>query len=86
MGGRLARLSSRESWTLGIGLNGRGVMELVIANVALTNGFIGQGLFTILILMAVVTTFSTPMLLKAAFTRMDAPVAPPLQAVASEES
>jgi Kef-type K+ transport system membrane component KefB len=45
-------------------------MELVIANIALTNGFIGRQLFTILVLMAVVTTFVTPFLLKYAYDRM----------------
>ncbi|HUX28824.1 MAG TPA: cation:proton antiporter [Terracidiphilus sp.] len=70
LGGRLARLRSDESWALGIGLNGRGVMELVIANVALANAFIGQQLFTTLVLMAVVTTFATPFLLKRAFERI----------------
>lgn len=73
LGGRLARLQSSEGWALGVGLNGRGVMELVIANVALANAFIGQQLFTILVLMAVVTTFATPMLLRYAFLRVDAP-------------
>jgi Kef-type K+ transport system membrane component KefB len=72
IGGRLARLGSEESWALGAGLNGRGVMELVIANIALTNGFIGQGLFTILVLMAVTTTFATPFMLRWAFARMPA--------------
>ena len=38
-------------------------MELVIANIALANGFIGNQLFTALVLMAVVTTFCTPFLL-----------------------
>jgi Na+:H+ antiporter len=67
VGGRLAKLTKQESWTVGIGLNGRGIMELVIANIALSNGFIGQRLFTILVLMAVVTTFVTPFLLKRAY-------------------
>ncbi len=71
IGGKLARLRNDESWALGVGLNGRGVMELVIANVARSNGFIGQRLFTILVLMAVVTTFATPFLLKRAFRRID---------------
>ena len=75
LGGRLARLRSAESWALGVGLNGRGVMELVIANVALANGFIGQQLFTILVLMAAVTTFVTPMLLRFAFQHVEAPLA-----------
>lgn len=70
LGGKLAGMSDDESWALGIGLNGRGVMELVIANVALSNGFISPDLFTILVLMAVVTTFATPFLLKRAYHRM----------------
>jgi Kef-type K+ transport system membrane component KefB len=75
VGGKLAGMSSDESWALGVGLNGRGVMELVIANVALSNGFISQDLFTILVLMAVVTTFTTPFLLKRAYGRIDLPTA-----------
>lgn len=71
VGGRLARMSQTESWALGYGLNGRGLMELVIANVALANGFIGQQLFTILVLMAVLTTFITPVLLKYAYARIE---------------
>jgi Na+:H+ antiporter len=71
IGGKLARMPNDESWAVGVGLNGRGVMELVIANVALSNGFIGQHLFTILVLMAVVTTFTTPLLLRRAYRRID---------------
>jgi Kef-type K+ transport system membrane component KefB len=70
IGGRLAGLARNESWTLGLGLNGRGIMELVIANVALTNAFIGQELFTALVLMALVTTTVTPILLKLAYQRL----------------
>ncbi len=72
LGGRLARLTKEESWAIGIGLNGRGIMELVIANIALSNSFIGRQLFTILVLMAVVTTMITPFLLKRAYDRMPA--------------
>jgi Kef-type K+ transport system membrane component KefB len=68
VGGRLAGLESAESWTLGVGLNGRGVMELVIANIALANSFIGKQLFTALVVMAVVTTFCTPFLLSRAIS------------------
>lgn len=67
LGGRLAGMDGKKSWALGIGLNGRGIMELVIANVALSNGFIGNQLFTILVLMATVTTIVTPVLLKRAY-------------------
>ena len=78
VGGRLARLTKEESWAVGIGLNGRGIMELVIANIALSNGFIGQRLFTILVLMAVVTTFATPFLLKRAYVQLPAESSQPV--------
>lgn len=43
---------------LGIGalMNARGLMELIIINIGLTNGIIGPGLFAMLVLMAIVTT------------------------------
>jgi Kef-type K+ transport system membrane component KefB len=81
IGGKLAQMPDDESWALGIGLNGRGVMELVIANVALSNGFISKDLFTILVLMAVVTTVATPFLLKRAFRRMSSQVSTPAEVV-----
>lgn len=70
VGGRFAGLGSPQSWALGVGLNGRGIMELVIANIALENHFIGKDLFTILVLMAVTTTVVTPLLLKRAYDRL----------------
>jgi Kef-type K+ transport system membrane component KefB len=39
-------------------------MELVVANIALHHGFIGQGLFSLLVLMGVFTTFITPVLFR----------------------
>jgi Kef-type K+ transport system membrane component KefB len=71
LGGRLAGLKWREGLVLGIGLNGRGIMELVIANIALASGFINQRLFSVLVLMGVVTTLVTPSLLKYAFGKLD---------------
>ena len=66
-GGRLAGLRSKTSLTLGIGLNARGIMELVIANIAYKNGLIDAEIFSILVIMGVVTTLSTPLMLKRSF-------------------
>jgi len=71
LGGTVAGLSSRVSFTLGIGLNARGIMELVIANIAYKNGLISTEVFSILVIMGVLTTLTTPLLLKNAFSRMD---------------
>lgn len=81
-GGRMAGMTNEESWALGIGLNGRGIMEIVIANIALAQGFIGNQLFTILVFMAVVTTFMTPFLLKGAYARLPQQATKPVGAAA----
>ena len=66
-GGRLAGFDSKFSLTLGIGLNARGIMELVIANIAYKANLISLEIFSILVIMGVVTTLSTPFLLKRRF-------------------
>ncbi len=71
LGGRLARMPKQESFTLGIGLNARGIMELVIANIALQNGFIDISFFSILVIMGIITTVVTPFLLKRSFRLID---------------
>jgi Kef-type K+ transport system membrane component KefB len=71
LGGSLAGFSKRVSLTLGVGLNARGIMELVIANIAYRNGLIRTEVFSILVIMGVVTTLTTPLLLKRAFGRLE---------------
>lgn len=61
-GGRQIGLGRREALGLGCILNGRGVMELVIASIAYQRGFIGPNLFSALVLMGIVTTLLTPVL------------------------
>jgi len=63
--------SKDESFTVGVGLNARGIMELVIANIALANNFIDRSMYSILVLMGILTTLVTPILLKNAFARVD---------------
>lgn len=67
LGGRFAGLNKSVSLTLGIGLNARGIMELVIANIAYKNGLINLEVFSILVIMGIVTTLSTPIMLKKSF-------------------
>ena len=71
VGGRFARLSNRTSIALGFGLNARGIMELVIANIAFRAGLIGVEIFSMLVVMGLITTLSTPFLLKYAFRKID---------------
>lgn len=73
-GGRLVSMSGRESLGLGCMLNGRGVMELVVASIAYQKGFIGPTMFSTLVLMGVVTTLLAPWLFGKAMPkdRLDA--------------
>jgi Kef-type K+ transport system membrane component KefB len=64
LGGWLIRLPPPHPLGIGIILNGRGVMELVIASIAYERGFINQGLFSTLVLMGVVTTMMTPLMFR----------------------
>ena len=46
----------REAWTIGTLMNARGLMELIILNIGREKGLINDTLFTIMVLMAIVTT------------------------------
>jgi Kef-type K+ transport system membrane component KefB len=59
-GGLLLGMSHREAIGLGCMLNGRGVMELVVASIAYQKGFIGPTMYSTLVLMGIVTTLLTP--------------------------
>jgi Kef-type K+ transport system membrane component KefB len=67
LGGRFAGLDHSTSLTIGLGLNARGIMELVIANIALQRGFIDISVFSILVIMALLTTIFTPFFLQCGF-------------------
>jgi Kef-type K+ transport system membrane component KefB len=71
VGGKMAGFNSLESFSLGLGMNARGLVELVIASIALQRGFIDVPFFTILVIMALLTTLLTPIFLKKAFDRID---------------
>ena len=68
-----AGFSKRESVLVGVGMSGRGAVELVIAGVALEAGLflqpdppgvIVQSLFSAIVIMAIVTTVATPIVLR----------------------
>lgn len=71
LGGVVAGLDHQSSLTIGIGLNARGIMELVIANLAFNLGLIDISIFSILVLISLSTTIITPFLLGYAFRRID---------------
>jgi Kef-type K+ transport system membrane component KefB len=54
------QLSSREGFVIGLGMNGRGTVEIVIVSIALSAGIISQELFSILVFTAIFTTALVP--------------------------
>lgn len=78
-------LTKRESMMVGIGMSGRGAVELIVAGVALQAGLflqptptpvIVESLFSAIVIMALVTTVLTPILLRRLATPADAAAAP----------
>jgi Kef-type K+ transport system membrane component KefB len=59
---RLTGQTNATSLAIGALMNARGMMELILINIALQRGLIGPALFSMLVLMAVVTTLmATPL-------------------------
>ena len=71
IGGKIIGLNNKTSLTLGLGLNARGIMELVIANIAYKAGLIDSEIFSMLVIMGVLTTLSTPIMLKRSFKSIE---------------
>ncbi len=70
IGSRLARLNHPESLAVGLGMNARGSTEVILATIGLSMGVLNPRLFTIIVLMAVVTTLCMPPLLRWALARV----------------
>lgn len=64
LGGRLGGFGRIESVAMGIGMNARGAMELVLALLGLSAGIISQPMFSIVVMTAVITSLITPPLLR----------------------
>jgi Kef-type K+ transport system membrane component KefB len=60
---RLNRMPARQSAALATLMNTRGLTELIVLNVGLQLGFLGQDLYSLMVVMAVVTTAMTGPLL-----------------------
>jgi Kef-type K+ transport system membrane component KefB len=66
IGGRLGKFSRLLSLAIGIGMNTRGAMELVLAIAGYSAGIISSAMFSIIVVVAVVTSVMTPPLLRLA--------------------
>ena len=69
-GARLSRLSTWESLAIGAGMNSRGVVEVVVALTGLRLGVLNVATYTILLLVAIVTSVMAPPVLRYATARI----------------
>jgi Kef-type K+ transport system membrane component KefB len=70
-GARLSGLNKWEGLALGAGLNARGVIEVVVAMVGLRLGILSVEVYTIVILIAIVTSLMAPPILRFAMARVE---------------
>ncbi|MCD6217776.1 cation:proton antiporter [bacterium] len=71
LGALLKGFSSLSSIRVGVGMVSRGEVGLIVASVGLAAGIISRDIFTIMIIMVLVTTLVTPVLLKIAFAKSE---------------
>jgi len=70
LGGLLGRLSFWESLSIGVGMNARGAMGLVVALIGLQLGILSPGVYSMLVVVAVVTSFMAPIGLRLTMRRV----------------
>lgn len=72
-GARLSRLSRLEGLAIGVGLNARGALQVVIATVGLGLGVLNTASYTVVMVTAIVTSMAAPPLLRAVLGRFETP-------------
>ncbi|WP_037311075.1 cation:proton antiporter [Amycolatopsis orientalis] len=70
-GARFSGLNKWEGLALGAGLNARGVIGIMVATVGLRLGILGVEIYTIVILVAIVTPLMAPPILRFAMKRLE---------------
>ena len=66
VGAKLSGLNTKSSFIVGIGMNARAAVELVVAQVALEGNIITRDVFSAIVIMAIITALSTPIMLRYA--------------------
>jgi len=71
VGALASRLNRWEALALGAGMNARGVIEVIVAMVGLRLGVLSTELYTIVVLVAVVTSVMAPPILRISMARVE---------------
>lgn len=71
LGGRIVGMPNAQSYAIGIGLNARGAMEIVLATIAFSLGVFNDASYTVIVLMAMATSIVAPPLLRRALRGLE---------------
>ena len=75
LGARAAGLNTAESLRVGVGMISRGEVGLIVAGIGVREAIISQEVFTVVVVLVLLTTLVTPLLLRYVFPRPIASVA-----------
>jgi Kef-type K+ transport system membrane component KefB/nucleotide-binding universal stress UspA family protein len=64
LGSRVGGLSHWEALAMGSGMNARGAMEIIVATIGLSLGVLNQPMYSIIVMVAIVTSLMAPPLLR----------------------
>lgn len=70
LGAKLSRLGNWEALAIGAGMNSRGVVEVIIATVGLRLGVLSIGIYTGIVLVAVITSLMGPPVIRLAMRKV----------------
>ena len=70
LGARVTGFDNIESLRVGVGMVSRGEVGLIIAGVGLSRGILSPNMFSVMVIMVLVTTMITPILLRYVFPRV----------------
>jgi Na+:H+ antiporter len=67
LGARLGRLTNAESLRVGVGMISRGEVGLIVAGIGVREAIISQEVFSVVVVLVLLTTLITPLLLRGVF-------------------
>lgn len=71
IGSRVGGLSHWESIAMGSGMNARGAMEIIVATIGVSLGVLNQQMYSIIVMVAIVTSLMAPPLLRWALSHVE---------------
>lgn len=71
IGSRISGLSHWEGLALGSSMNARGAMEIIVATIGLSLGVLNQQMYSIIVMVAIVTSLMAPPLLRWTLTHVE---------------